>query len=348
MNPILVLSSYGMGEGIGLRYPPVHAFVRELEHRGIPAERVVSYHARSLREHADYLRRLSFVPALIYACGSSLMEVVMRYLAEMGGAPIPVVYWGSHIEDGGQLVNARPPSPPVCGVCLPMPLYHSHRQFRVVRQLFPQLRQVYCVFSTESAFIQGERRDRYLRAREQGHNWILSGSELSAFPSMARLGELADVEVFEHPCTEATRASQAVREIPGATSRSRDAVRACLICCIDCFHVEGAIEEMALAAHEVGVPFIALNLGAFTREHGPVLSFESDLEGAARIAAAMGYEILHGGRSPGELRFAEHSQFLLRCNPALMEVWGIRLSERDRTQLRRSFHQIVEPLPENP
>lgn len=340
MSTILILSSYGIGELVGLRYPPVAAFMEELARGGADSGQVVVHHARTLRAHDEYLRGLPFMPALIYACGASVMEVALRWLTARGAAHVPVVYWGSHIVDCGQPVNLPPDTPAVRGVDLPMPLYHSHRQFRLLKLLFPRLEQVYCAFSMDSTFIRAWRRERYLQAIERETSWIPSGSELSAFPGLARLGEIIDVEVLEHPCSDRERAARAVGEIPHAATRSRDEVRACLVSCIDCLHVDGAVEQMARAADGARVPFVGLNFGAFT-PHGPMLSAESDLTGAARMAAGMARAALRGETMDEADRIVRLDTLLFRCNPALMDAWGIRLAADERAQMGRVFEQIL-------
>ena len=340
MSRILVLSSYGIGELVGSRYPPVEVFLEELAREGVAAGDVEIHHARTLGAHAAYLRARPTTPALIYACGASVMEVALRWLIERDAGDVPVVYWGSHIIDCGQPVNRPPDTPAVRGVDLPMPLYHSHRQFRLLKLLFPRLERVYCAFSMESTFVQAWRRERYLQAIERDTAWIRSGSELSAFPGLARLGEIIDVEVLEHPCGDRERAAAAVDEIPHAKARSRAEVRACLVSCIDCLHVDGAVDHMVRAADEARVPFVGLNFGAFT-PHGPVLSAESDLTGAARIAARMAGAALRGEPVGGADRIVRRDALVFRCNPALMDAWGIHLASDERAQIRRVFEQIV-------
>lgn len=339
MSTILVLSSYGIGELVGVRYPPVEVFLEELGRGGVDLGQVVVHHARTLRAHEEYLRAQTVTPSLIYACGASVMEVALRWLTERDAAHVPVVYWGSHIVDCGQPVNLPPDTPAVRGVDLPMPLYHSHRQFRLLKTLFPRLEQVYCAFSMDSTFVQSWRRERYHQAIEQETRWIRSGSALSAFPGLAQLGEIIDVEVLEHPCSDRERAALAVGEIPHTATRSREDVRACLISCIDCLHVDGAVDQMARAADDARVPFVGLNFGAFT-PHGPVLSAESDLTGAARTAARMAAAVLRGETSDAD-RIVRRDALLFRCNPALMDAWGIRLAADEQAQIRRAFEQIL-------
>lgn len=338
MSRILVLSSYGIGEQVGSRYPPVEVFLEELAGDTVAGD-VEVHHARTLDAHAAYLRARPTTPALIYACGASVMEVALRWLIERGAGDVPVIYWGSHIVDCGQPVNPPPDAATVRGVDLPMPLYHSHRQFRLLRLLFPHLERVYCAFSMESTFIQAWRRERYLQAVARAVPWIRSGSELSAFPGLARLGDIIDVEVLEHPCSDRERAARAVDEIPAAATRSRDAVRACMISCIDCLHVDGALDEMVRAADAARVPFVGLNFGAVT-PLGPVVSAESDLTEAARTAARMAGAALRGEPAGAE-RIVRRDAHVFRYNPALMDAWGIELAADERAQIGRVFNQIV-------
>jgi hypothetical protein len=331
----LVLSSYGIGDLVGTRYPPVAAFMAEL---GASAADVVVHHARTLRDHDDYLRALPATPALIYACGASVMAVALRWLTERGAADVPVIYWGSHIMDCGQPVNRPPDAPGVRAIDLPMPLYQSHRQFRILKMLFPRLERVYCAFSMDSAFVHGWRRDHYLHAIASDTAWIPSASDASAFPGLARLGEIIDVEVFEHPCADRASAARAVDQIPAARQRDRDDVRACLISCIDCLHVDGAIDDMVRAADAARVPFVGLNFGAFLAG-GPIVSAESDMIGAARVAARMAAAALRG--EPVAERIVGHDTLLFRCNPTLMDAWGIELATDEQAQLRRVFHELL-------
>ncbi len=349
MIRVVALSSYGLGDGVGAAYPPVREFARalgrELAAAGRPAPELFAHHSPGLGGHAEYLRRLPFTPDLVYACGSSVMEVAARELAARGTPDVPLVYWGSHIEDGGELVNPRPAAPSIAGVELPMPLYHSHRQFRLLKSFFPKLERVHCVFSVESAFVQGERRERYRRALAAGAGpWLPCASEHAAFPGLGRLGELVDVEVFEHPCEGPAAAAAAARAVGGCEARRATEARACLISCIDCLHVDGAAAAMARAAHEARVPFVGLNFGAFTPEHGPLLSFESDLTGAARLAAGLARGLLAGERPAGAGRTVVYDQFFLRLCPGLAEAWGLAPAGRDRARVERSF-RVVEAHP---
>jgi hypothetical protein len=349
MTRVVALSSYGLGDDVGARYPPVREFELELERElaraGQPGVQLSAHHARSLREHAEYLRRLPFTPELVYACGSLLMEVAFRELVERGAADVPIVYWGAHIEDAGEVINPRPRASSIGGVELPMPLYHSHRQFRLLKWLFPNLERVHCVFSVESAFVRDAQRERYRCAMESGSGpWIPCDSAFAAFPGLAKLGDVIDVAVFEHPCVDPAGVAEAVRAIGGAAAREASAVRACLVSCNDCMHIDGAFEQMARTAHEAGVPFVGLNMGAFTAEHGPVLSFESDLLGAARVAAGLSRALLAGERKAAAERLVVYDRFLLRLCPGLAEAWGLRLSERDWSWVEKSFGRVVGGL----
>lgn len=341
MSAILVLSSYGIGDQVGVRYPPVDAFTHELRQQlAAPGADVVVHHARTLQAHDSYLRGLRSAPALIYACGASVMAVALRWLGERGALDVPVIYWGSHIVDCGQPVNRPPGHPAVRCIDLPMPLYQSHRQFRLLRLLFPRLEQVHCAFSMDSAFVTAWRRERYLQASAAGTPWIRAGSSLSAFPGLASLGEIVDVEVFEHPCSDGESAARAVAQVPRSPARSRDQVRACMISCIDCLHIEGAIERMVATAAAAQVPFVGLNFGGFLAD-GPVLSVESDMSGAGRIAARMAARALRGEPAPAGERVVRHDTMVFRENPAAMAAWGIALSADERVQIRRVCEQIL-------
>jgi len=338
MSEIVVLTPYGIEGGVGDRYPPVQAFTAELRRLGEDRP-VTVHHARSLARTAEFLRGLPEAPELVYCCGSSVMEVAAEVLGPSGAK---IVYWGSHIEDGACVVNPKPASERIWGVELPMPLYHSHRQFRLLRRLFPKLERVHCMFSIESAFVRGERRARYEEARAGGASWIPSSSRLAAFPGLGKLGELIDVEVLEHPCADADTAAAAASEVTPASPRDASEARACVISCIDCLHVEGALERVADVAHARSVPFVGLNFGAFY-ERGPLLSFESDLEGAGRLCARTAFDVLFGGAPPE--RLARHEEYLLRVHPSAASRWGAAwaglVSSRDHGWLERSLGPLI-------
>jgi ABC-type uncharacterized transport system substrate-binding protein len=346
MRRVVILSSYGFMRQ-KREVVTVRGFIRALEEdgwrEGIDFELEI-HHASRLATHEDFLRkRLAGPVDLIYAGGASLMEVARRVLRECDATKLPLIYWGSHIVDRNRCINPLPEDENIRGVILNMPLFYNHRQFRLLRALFPQLESIYCAFSTQSAFCVSTVKENYEAAlAELGADcWIDSRSRFGGFPGLGRLAAVVGLTFYEHPCTDAATMRSAVENISRSRSSPFRDSTAVLLTCLDCFHIPGAVEAIREATGEWGFPWIGLNSGPCHCADGPLAVFENDLEHASYQAGKLALGRLRG-TPPEKVKNVMGDRFVFRFNGEKAKKQGFELPPSALHQIQKQF--AIAPL----
>lgn len=351
MRRVLILSAYGYSWEAAEETTTCRGFLRGLAaagwRRGSEVE-VEIHHAPRRSDHRRFLqRRLAGGEPLdlVYTGSASLMEVARDALA--AGPEVPLLYWGSHIVDEGRLINPLPAEPFVAGLRLDMPLYCHHRQFRLLKELFPELREIYTPFSVDSAFYHPEMARRHARAvaRRGPACWVDAGGEHGGFPGLAKLADIIDARFFEHPCADAATLVEAVEGLP-AGEPGRPATRI-LLNGIECFHVPGANEALVEAADRRGIPYVGLNFGRFHGPRGPLAIFTNDIEAAAHRVGTLAARVL-AGTAPSDLGVQRNNVFRFAYNDPNSLRRKIQLSTAARGRIARHFEPLEGPLDGSP
>jgi hypothetical protein len=349
---IVILSAYGYDWELPEDTTTSRGFLRALEDHSLRRGREVEveiHHTARREDHRAFLRRRLAQPVdLIYAGSASLMEVAREMLVEAGRRDVALVYWGSHIVDWGAgpssrrgfLINPPPEDDFVAGLQLEMPLYIHHRQFRVLKELFPRLERIYCPFSVESAFYHRRMAEGHRRAVER-HGpacWVEASGEYGGFPGLGNLAEIIGATFYEHPCSSAEILVQAVEALPMGEVEG-DQTTAILLNGIECFHIPGANEALVAAADRRGLPYVGLNFGSFHSDRGPLAIFTNDIEHAAYGVGELAVQVL-SGTPPSQLGVARRDCFRFAYN----EPNGARRNHRLSTTARRRIGKCFAPF----
>lgn len=357
---IVILSAYGYDWESPEEATTSRGFLRALEDHSLRRGREVAveiHHTARRADHRAFLRRRLTQPLdLIYAGSASLMEVAREVLLEArsqgsAGRDMALVYWGSHIVDwgagagtaeagGGFLINPPPKDDFIAGLQLEMPLYIHHRQFRLLKELFPKLQRIYCPFSVESAFYHRRMAEGHRRAVERFGSpcWVEAGGEYGGFPGLGNLAEIVGATFYEHPCSGAETLVQAVETLP-LGEEDGDEATAILLNGIECFHIPGANEALVEAADRRRIPYVGLNFGSFHSDRGPLAIFTNDIEHAAYGVGELAVRVL-SGTPPSELGVVPRDFFRFAYN----EPNGARRHHRLSTTARRRIGKCFAPF----
>jgi len=353
MKQILILGAYKFDWEIPEKSMTADGFIKALEDNGFkPGQdmNIEIFHRNTLSDHLAFLNerlaRSDCSLDLIYASSSSLMEVARKALIQAKQTSIPLVYWGSHIIDQCSLVNAYPKEPFVAGVVLQMPLYVDHRQFRLLKDLFPNLETVHCPFSVQSAFCHPKMKKKYQQAVEDmGHAcWFESRSPYGGFPGLGNLAEIIDVKFLEHPCAHADHLEQAVRRLPALDHYHRDKIRDIIISGIECFHIPGAVETLIRTADSHGIPYLGLNFTSFFPDHGPLAVFANNIPRAAYTVGTMAAQILQGAL-PAKIGIVHRDNYQFYFNESYAHKKEYILPDVAMDRIRQKFNTIISARP---
>ena len=340
MKSIAAINAYGLMKDAE-QNPLVQAFIDTVREQ-IDDVTLEVCHSRSLAHHAPWLaRRLCEPLDLVYACGSTLMEIANEVIRERGERRTHVVYWGTHIHEGAGLINPHSQDDWTYGVELSMPIYSNFRQFRLLKILFPRLKNVYSVFALEGAFTRGRVLENYQTAlKSQGKGcWIEANSSSGGHQQLGKLAETLDIQLFEHPCQDGEDVAEAVSRIPAEPHHRLDESQSVVVACADCFHARDAVESLIVTTHKRKLPFVGQGICGFWEDFGPLLLIENSFARAAKFAGSLAVDLL-SGRLPAA-HLVKRDFFQLRFNTRYAARAGFSLCPRKRDRVRRQLPLIL-------
>jgi ABC-type uncharacterized transport system substrate-binding protein len=134
----------------------------------------------ALREHVD----------LIHAVGTPNALLAVRC-----GAGVPVVYYGAHPEGAGEVACREAGA---VGL-LTLPFTQNYKPFRLIRTLFPNVKQVWAPFYEDTVFCQPEMKSKHRlhRSRNENSPWLKGGSPEIGHRGLAGLCYIIGVEYRE-------------------------------------------------------------------------------------------------------------------------------------------------------
>jgi hypothetical protein len=301
MGPLLgVLSGYTLEPIDPFQTPTVRGLVEGLARCGRKLGedyRLAVSHSNSLEVHEAAVRKwLAEGVDLIFSGGTPACGVLRKVLAEAGQRR-PVVYWGAHPIDGSHEVAREDCllDDTAC-VRIELPLTYNHRNFRILRRLFPEFSTVHIAFARTTVFCHREMAARYDRlTRERGpHAWA-RGDEVG-FGSLRDLAWIIDADYREHPLRSAADLRAALGAIP-ARSPS-EPIRDVMVAFNDTFHVEGAPRVLLEHSERSNVPLVWVNNRSMP-SHGAAADFCNPFERVSEHAARYVDEFLSGRWVPG-------------------------------------------------
>jgi hypothetical protein len=318
----------------------VVGFVRELARRrrvlGEHYDIVVS-HTNSLQEHAAAVRRwLADGVDLLYSCGTASCVVILDVLDDLGLTK-PIVYFGVHPVDGThEVALARCTRPDTVCVRIELPLTHSHRNFQLLRRLFPDLRRVHMPFARNTAFCHPAMAERYdLHLRSHGpHAWI--AGDAVGFASLRDLSWVIDAEYQEYPLRNADDLRQALRAIvPRSVT---EPVSDVIVGFNDTYHVSGSPRVLLDYSAHSNVPLVWINNPSMV-SHGAVADTSAVFIRAAELAARYADEFLSGDWEPGRQLVEWNHDTLFTLNRTRLRQLGVAQGVVDRAA--RHFDEVI-------
>lgn len=337
MKTLGVLSSYVYGSDDPADSGTLRGVVEGLRAEGFERDRDYRLELSHSNELGDHRRALERWRAdgvdLLFSGGTPAAAVVREVYGE--ARTTPLVYFGAHPIDGAhEIALDRCMGADTICVRIELPLTYSHRNFRLLGQIFPELEAVYVPFATNTVFCHPAMARAYQAALERRgpHAW-LEGDEVG-FASLVDLCYLIDVAYHEHPLRSAGDLAQALAGIP---ARGRDEpVRAAVLAFNDTFHVAGAPRTLIEHSRASGVPLVWINNAAMA-ERGAVADFCNDFASVARHSASFLARHLRGEIAPGhsEIEWDHEVTFSLDLG-RLAELGVAPPGER----VLRHFHRV--------
>lgn len=341
MAPVIgVLSSYTLESMEGPLAPTVVGLVQGLSQHGLFLEKdyqLTISHAHSLADHEAAVRKwLDTGVDMFFSGGTPTCAVLQRVLKETGRS-VPVVYYGAHPINGKNEVALEQclGSNTVC-VRIELPLTYTHRNFRLLRRLFPRLRTVHIPFARNTAFCypeMAERYDRFVQAKGP-HAW-LSGDEVG-YSSLRDLCWLIDAEYREYPLQSATGLREALQSIPGRAPH--EPIQDVIVAFNDTYHVEGSPWILLDYSRQAQVPVVWVNNASMVPA-GAVADFCNPFMRVARRAARYVAGFLRGQWEVGQrtLEWDHDTHFSL--NRARLLQLGV--SPEIIEDSARFFHEVL-------
>jgi len=335
-----ILSSYTPEVVDAHSAPTVVGLVRELARRGrVLGEHyeIVVSHTNSLPEHDAAVRQwLADGVDLLFSGGTPMCAVVRDVLSDLGLTK-PVVYFGAHPIDGTHEVGlARCSRPDTVCVRLELPLTYSHRNFQLVRRLFPGVRRVHIPFARNTAFCHPAMAERYdLHLRSHGpHAWITG--DAVGFASLRGLCWIIDAEYQEYPLRNADDLRHALRAIPSRAVT--EPVTDVIVAFNDTYHVPGAPQVILDYSAHSNVPLVWVNNASMARR-GAVADTCTPFITVAAQAARYVAEFLSGDWKPGRQVVEWSHDTLFTFNRSRFRELG--LSEDIADRAARHFDEVI-------
>lgn len=344
MQTVGVLSSYFYqpveAEGSGT----VRGLVEGLAAEGLVRDRDYRLrisHSNDLDDHRRALREWRDGGVdLLFSGGTPGAALVPEVFGEERS--VPLVYFGAHPDDGGHEIGLdRCMGPDTICVRIELPLTYSHRNFRLLKQLFPELAHVHIPFARNTVFCHPEMAARYDRCLEERgpHAW-LHGDEVG-FASLTDLCFLIDAEYHEHPLRSAEGLEAALGSIP--PRRPGEPVTAAVLAFNDTFHVAGSPRVLTAWSARSGVPLVWINNAEMARR-GAVADFCNDFHGVARHATRFLAAHLRGEIPAGHSQVEWDHDVTFSLALDRLAALGVEVPRLER--LRRHFHRLIPAEPE--
>jgi ABC-type uncharacterized transport system substrate-binding protein len=297
---VLVLNAYTLTTKRAEELVRFRSFIEGLEEGGYRRGRDVDVDvidSNKLCEMEFLMREAVQRPVdLIHAVGTPNALLAIRC-----GGGLPVVYYGAHPEGAGEATCREAGA---VGV-LTLPFTQDYKRFRLIRTLFPIVKQVWAPFYEDTVFCQPDMRSthRFHRTKADGSPWLDGTSSLVGHPGLAGLCYIIGVEYREfvyRDCDDLLRGLEFVDRSQGLLMPYNDSI-----------YCEGAPATLTNFAMAYGIPLFWNNNTEATRI-GAVAAISGCFRWAGvesgRIAAAIldgasprSFEVLTSKKTYGSL-----------------------------------------------
>jgi len=273
---------------------------------------------------------------LIFSGGTPGAGIVQEVFGQQG-CRCPLIYYGAHPIDGDLEVALSHCCREDC-VCIriELPLTYTHRNFRLLRLLFPDLRAIHIPFARNTAFCHPEMADRYDKDLSQNgpHHWL--EGDAVGFNAIRDLCWLIDVDYFEYPLRHTSDFAQALNLIP--PRRAGDPVNNIFLAFNDTFHVLEAPHTLMTYSKRSNIPVVWVNNASMAR-NGAVADFCNEFHITASHGARFVALYLEGRMPAGKRQVEWNHDVTFTFNQGAFESMGIALPPADK--IAQHFHRII-------
>jgi ABC-type uncharacterized transport system substrate-binding protein len=251
---VLVLNAYTLSPRRAEDLVRIRAFLEGLEQGGYQRGKDVDVDivdSNNLGEMENLTREAVRQPVdLIHAVGTPNALVAISC-----GGGIPVVYYGAHPEGAGEAACREAGA---IGV-LTLPFTQSYKRFRLIRALFPGVKQVWAPFYENTVFCQANMKSnhRLHRTRTCKTPWLDGTSSHIGHPGLAGLCYIIGLEYREfvyHSCDDLLWGLEFVDRTNGLIMPYNDSI-----------YCEGAPAALMRFSVERGIPVFWNNNTEATR-----------------------------------------------------------------------------------
>jgi hypothetical protein len=340
MKTIGVLTSYFLEPITPLESPNIAGLIQGLAEAGLVLNRdfrLVHSYSNDLEAHRHAVTEWLQQGIEVIFSGGSPGARVIRQTLEKHKCSVPIVYYGAHPINGDLEVGLDEClGPQTACVRIELPLTCSHRNFRTLRMLFPEMQTVRIPFACNTVFCHPKMAKRYdvAHAADPNRHW-LSGDEVG-FEAIGQLCWLIDAGYREHPLRNAELLAKALEEIP---SRQRgEPVKEVVIAFNDTFHVPGAVEKLLNFSARSKVPLVWVNNREMARR-GAVADYCNSFETVALHASRFVARQLRGEFPLGEGEMVWNHDVTFTLNRRQLRQLDISIDKA--LQIERYFHQVI-------
>jgi ABC-type uncharacterized transport system substrate-binding protein len=240
---------------------------------------------------------------------------------------IPTLYFGAHPDNHGLEIINRPE---LSGVRLNLPLIWSRGTFSLIKDLLPDVREIFIALNLQSEFaFPGVRANYELSRRQHGAGWIAAPSTHLGYRGVSFLAEGLGCRYQEGPFADLRELDALLHEIPAGTSSA-------LVGFNDLVLADGALDVLLANVRERRLPLFWINNVPIVRAGG-VADFSSDFERVGEHLGAMALRVLRDGVPMSEVQFAGDPGERLTLNARRCADLGLPVRE----QVRARFHRVL-------
>lgn len=293
---IKVLSSYiyekgtGPQENMGRSNKWYKGFVKSMLARGVDLNTLdVDFVALSTNrtEDSGVAKRFTKEGAALVICPGT--DAAIRWSNQAHS--IPTVYFGAHPENNGIELHERAN---VCGVRLSLPLIWSSANFKIVKDLLPNIERMYFPLNRESEFVFDNVRSLYNSFHEKsGTTWIPHNSHYTGHRSITFLCESIGCEYFEGPYSGVSELNALLESIKHVENKL-------IVGFNDTTLVPGAIDLISTYVKTNHVPLLWVNNFPVIQACG-VADFSSDFFRVGMRVGELAHALLFENATPRDL-----------------------------------------------
>jgi ABC-type uncharacterized transport system substrate-binding protein len=252
-------------------------------------------------------------------------DAVVRWLS--AGLKIPVLYFGAHPENHGLDVLTRGH---ITGVRLNLPLVWNFENFSLVRELLPEVRDVFIPLNLDSPFAFPDVRANYELFRRQHQSpWITGPSSHLGYRSVYFLAARLDCRYHEGPFATIAELDRCLDDIPAGPTSA-------VVGFNDLVLLEGALDRVLTIVRDRGLPLFWVNNANIVRAAG-VADFSSDFEKVGERLGEMCLRIVRDNASVRAVPFATDQGERFSLNLRRCSELGLAPGEHTRQR----FHAML-------